>query len=345
MRLKSEIDEIAPNGKQPLIPPKQLDSDVDGNSETTSLTSGSSGSESFDQNEETQKEEQSAVVADDPLILIGVDLSPLRLRAQFYISAGGVFAFTIIYSYLQELITVHVAGRKLSLFLSAVQFAGYSFWSFILLQLRNWRIKKIKHMNEKPILIHPIEKEDEKMIPLTEKDFEEKKILGARIEEDNDLESGYINKIDRNVVFDDGMRHRTNDDTEQMKPEVMETVHFKENSKTESITSRSKPSYLMYIALALVRAIDVGMTNGAMHFLNYPAKVLLKSSRVIFTMMFGIVIGKKRYSVIDYCMVGTIVLGLSIFLHADSRSDAMFHPIGVCMLVRVVESRNYTCFL
>lgn len=87
------------------------------------------------------------------------------------------------------------------------------------------------------------------------------------------------------------------------------------------------------MALSLVRAIDIGLTNGAMKFLNYPAKTLIKSSRVAFTMLGGLVIGKKRYKILDYIMVSMLVLGLSFFLHADFRTKAVFHPIGVIMLV------------
>ena len=43
--------------------------------------------------------------------------------------------------------------------------------------------------------------------------------------------------------------------------------------------------------------------------------------------MFG-----KRYSLLEYFIVCTMVCGLVIFLHADARS-AVFHPIGVAILV------------
>ena len=32
-------------------------------------------------------------------------------------------------------------------------------------------------------------------------------------------------------------------------------------------------------------------------------------------------------------MVGMLVCGLSLFLHADMKSNAVFHPIGVVMLI------------
>ena len=52
-------------------------------------------------------------------------------------------------------------------------------------------------------------------------------------------------------------------------------------SPSQSVNARV-PSHI-YIGLALLRAVDVGMTNVSMQYLNYPAKVLIKSSRVAFT--------------------------------------------------------------
>jgi adenosine 3'-phospho 5'-phosphosulfate transporter B3 len=71
----------------------------------------------------------------------------------------------------------------------------------------------------------------------------------------------------------------------------------------------------------------------AMQFLNYPAKTLIKSSKVVFTMALGVLIQKHHYRARDYSVVFALVLGLAIFLHADHTSDAVFHPVGVVFLV------------
>ena len=70
------------------------------------------------------------------LILFGKDLSELSRFKQFIICGSGVFFFTIINGFLQELITVQVAGRNLGVFLASVQFAGYAFWSLFLDSMR-----------------------------------------------------------------------------------------------------------------------------------------------------------------------------------------------------------------
>mmetsp|Transcript_7177 Transcript_7177/g.13271 ORF Transcript_7177/g.13271 Transcript_7177/m.13271 type:complete len:316 (-) Transcript_7177:211-1158(-) len=69
-----------------------------------------------------------------------------------------------------------------------------------------------------------------------------------------------------------------------------------------------------------------------MQFINSPAKTLMKSSRVVFTMIFGVFITHKRYKMIDYAIVLCMVIGLAVFMHADATSSAVFQPIGVIML-------------
>jgi hypothetical protein len=93
------------------------------------------------------------------------------------------------------------------------------------------------------------------------------------------------------------------------------------------------PIYL-YLGLSLLRAIDLAMTNLAMQYVNYPAKTLMKSSRVVFTMLFGVLIARKKYRLWDYLVVVLMVSGLVIFMHADANSSAVFHSMGIIMLVR-----------
>merc|ERR1712038_726493 len=59
----------------------------------------------------------------------------------------------------------------------------------------------------------------------------------------------------------------------------------------------------------------------------------MKSSRVVFTMLFGALIRRKKYKFIDYIVVSLMVSGLAIFMHADSKSSAIFQPLGIMMLI------------
>jgi drug/metabolite transporter (DMT)-like permease len=76
------------------------------------------------------------------------------------------------------------------------------------------------------------------------------------------------------------------------------------------------------------------LTNLALAYLNYPLKTLLKSSRVISTMLIGCWLQKKSYRVVDCVTVACMVLGLCVFLRADATSDTIvFHWFGVLLLV------------
>ena len=88
----------------------------------------------------------------------------------------------------------------------------------------------------------------------------------------------------------------------------------------------------MYLGLSILRAVDLGMTNMAMKYINYPAKTIMKSTRVLFTMIFGILVNKKRYGLLDFIIVALMVIGLAIFFHADFHTSAVFHPLGIIML-------------
>jgi solute carrier family 35 (adenosine 3'-phospho 5'-phosphosulfate transporter), member B3 len=102
-------------------------------------------------------------------------------------------------------------------------------------------------------------------------------------------------------------------------------------SKGKGLSHPKVPQY-MYLCLGILSAVDMAMTNMAMHYINYPAKTLLKSSRVVFTMLFGVLIAGKRYRLVDYLVVLGMVAGLAIFMQADAASSAIFDPVGVVML-------------
>ena len=64
----------------------------------------------------TNKKSWDIIQEDDPLIILGFDITMLSRDTQYYICATGVIGFTLIYSFLQELISVHIGGRKYAYF-------------------------------------------------------------------------------------------------------------------------------------------------------------------------------------------------------------------------------------
>jgi solute carrier family 35 (adenosine 3'-phospho 5'-phosphosulfate transporter), member B3 len=86
------------------------------------------------------------------------------------------------------------------------------------------------------------------------------------------------------------------------------------------------------IGLALSQAAMQAFSNMAMLYLNYPAKVLFKSCRVIPTMLFGVIVMKKTYSKMEWVSMILLVSGLIIFMQADMHSSPEMNPSGMILI-------------
>jgi adenosine 3'-phospho 5'-phosphosulfate transporter B3 len=69
-----------------------------------------------------------------------------------------------------------------------------------------------------------------------------------------------------------------------------------------------------------------------MRYLNYPAKMLFKSSRVLVTMIFGSLFRKKIYPSKDYIVALSMAAGLTLFVMADAKSSPLFDINGVFII-------------
>jgi len=282
---------------------------------------------------EIERESQSQYIPPhDSIILFGFDLSGLQSSHQFYVCASGVFGFTLIYAYLQEILSVHIANRQYALFVSTIQLFGYAVWSYFLTKLRIWRLGP----QASPEASFSVK--DEKgieMQTLVQTSHVNNEILSLDGSESyNEKESLLVPNISPSKTSGRNQRKTlcTNCMNDLRYEQISKIITYITNEKDTNSTHDKAP-LILYIVLSIIRAIDVGMTNTAMKYLNYPAKVMIKSSRIVFTMIFGIFISKKRYKLFDYLMVIMLVFGLGIFLHADRKNDAVFHPLGVLMLV------------
>ncbi|KAG7361628.1 UAA transporter family protein [Nitzschia inconspicua] len=200
----------------------------------------------------------------EPVLVLGFDVSHMSRNAQFVVCASGVYFFSLLYGYLQELLSVQLCSRQLGLYLAMIQFIGYTFLAYLL----------------------------------------------------NDY---VYKKQSRRTMKSSSTPRVKNGNHGSILP-------------TASLTSKLAVPFTLYLGLSLLRAVDLAMTNLAMQFINYPAKTLMKSSRIVFTMIFGVFITHKRYQLADYAIVLCMVVGLAIFMHADATSSAVFQPLGVIML-------------
>ncbi|KAL3816994.1 hypothetical protein ACHAXA_010114 [Cyclostephanos tholiformis] len=211
--------------------------------------------------------------------VLGWDLSNSSRRSQFLISSSGTFGFSLVYGYLQELISVSLCNRKLGLFLALAQFAGYTVLSYYFRKL------------------------DAAAVVTS--------LAGGRERRSSSSFSFGVASLSRRI---------------RRRPLQSSIGSVDGTTATDTIPLE------MYIGLSILRAIDLGMTNLAMQYVNYPAKTIMKSTRVVFTMMFGVIVSKKRYGLTDYSIVGIMVTGLAMFFHADANTSAVFNPLGIIML-------------
>jgi len=63
-----------------------------------------------------------------------------------------------------------------------------------------------------------------------------------------------------------------------------------------------------------------------MKYLNYPAKVMFKSSRVVATVVVGSLVQKKRYPIKDWIVVLLLLMGLATFMNAEIISKVPVLP-------------------
>ena len=237
----------------------------------------------------------------EQILVLGIDISHLSRKKQFIYCAGGVFFFSLLYGFLQELISVTLCCRQLGLFLAVTQFSGYTFWSYLLREYVNE--KQARHR---------------------------RRSMGMN------ADGGGSNALE----LDGGMQGESSSAKFWRNGSSLVRSIFRRGGKSRSAGKKGPQGkgsipvpIATYLGLSILRAIDLGATNLAMQYVNYPAKTLMKSARIVFTMLFGVIVAKRRYQLGDYAVVMIMVTGLALFMHADANSSAVFQPFGVMLLV------------
>jgi len=238
-------------------------------------------------------------------IVLGINLTSYSPRIQFLLSAFGSFLFSLLYGYLQELISVELCSRKLGLFLALMQFMGYTILSYFFRKFGT-NGGDSKNMNGNVVGM------EKRRLSVSSGSAAMGSSSSSSSQQQQSI-TAVIRRIWKRIQYG---RTKTSD----------------EDDEATSISTTTVPIEL-YIGLSILRAIDLGMTNLAMQYVNYPTKTLMKSTRVVFTMIFGVVITRKRYVLADYSIVMLMVVGLCMFLHADTQTSAVFAPMGILMLI------------
>ncbi|PKI53128.1 hypothetical protein CRG98_026490 [Punica granatum] len=89
-----------------------------------------------------------------------------------------------------------------------------------------------------------------------------------------------------------------------------------------------------YVKLSAVLMGSSGLTKGSLAFLNYPAQIMFKSTKVLPVMVMGAFIPglRRKYPAQEYISALLLVAGLILFTLADAQSSPNFSLIGVLMI-------------
>ncbi|CAK9227632.1 unnamed protein product [Sphagnum troendelagicum] len=90
-----------------------------------------------------------------------------------------------------------------------------------------------------------------------------------------------------------------------------------------------------YCKLSAVLMGSHGLTKGSLMFLNYPAQIMFKSTKLLPVMVMGAFIPgfRRKYSFHEYVSAIMFVVGLVIFTLADVQASPDFSILGVVMVV------------
>ncbi|KAG6636881.1 UDP-galactose/UDP-glucose transporter 2-like [Carya illinoinensis] len=90
-----------------------------------------------------------------------------------------------------------------------------------------------------------------------------------------------------------------------------------------------------YVKLSAVLMGSHGLTKGSLAFLNYPAQIMFKSTKVLPVMIMGAFIPglKRKYPAHEYISAMLLVIGLILFTLADAQTSPNFSIVGVVMIM------------
>mmetsp|Transcript_58689 Transcript_58689/g.187163 ORF Transcript_58689/g.187163 Transcript_58689/m.187163 type:complete len:271 (+) Transcript_58689:1336-2148(+) len=87
-----------------------------------------------------------------------------------------------------------------------------------------------------------------------------------------------------------------------------------------------------YFILSCLTVTGMYLTNWALQYLNYATRVLFKSSKVLPTMIFGMLLQGRRYNAYEYCSAVVLIAGISLFTMGDKEGMPSFHVFGVLLI-------------
>mmetsp|Transcript_29678 Transcript_29678/g.81576 ORF Transcript_29678/g.81576 Transcript_29678/m.81576 type:complete len:363 (-) Transcript_29678:1139-2227(-) len=121
--------------------------------------------------------------------------------------------------------------------------------------------------------------------------------------------------------------------------EVLGVVIFSYLERTYIVRERGAVAPMSYYPLLTGCLLgSSALSNMALNYINFPTKVVFRSSKLIPTMMIASIMHRKIFSSVEYtCAVG-ICTGLILFAAADWELAPTFHPVGLILVTLSVFS-------
>ena len=107
------------------------------------------------------------------------------------------------------------------------------------------------------------------------------------------------------------------------------------------LSSRRAP-WKSFVLLASCVACSAMLSNIALDFINYPVKVVFRSSKVIPTMLVGTVLRGRQYSRAEYYAAAILTAGLVTFGFADFSVSPQFSVFGILLVALSVCADAFT---
>jgi len=87
-----------------------------------------------------------------------------------------------------------------------------------------------------------------------------------------------------------------------------------------------------YLALSILIAASSLLSNIALEYINYPVRVIFRSSKVIPTMLVGVLWMKARHRISEYLSAFMLSVGLILFAFADRSVSPQFSFFGIFLV-------------
>ena len=100
-------------------------------------------------------------------------------------------------------------------------------------------------------------------------------------------------------------------------------------SRLGSTQLQRRLPWMCHVLMCILKSFTQALTNLSMTEINYPAKVLFKSTTPVITMIIGSVWFRKTYRLSDYIVVGMLVIGLYVFLCNNSQNAPEWSSLGL----------------